>query len=159
MKLAKRMGRLIRFGLTGDHSRFRRWWAQDQKKRAVTTARKAPAETSAPQALNFHVEAARENAIGIALMNRQQFSDALGHFQRACVLDAQSNVPCMNMGVAFFNMQRYEDARRDLSKAAELDPTNPRSWFNLGLLDKAEGKPDAAITDFQKVDRDRSHGP
>ena len=122
-----------------------------QKKRRPA-GRKAPAEASAPAA-DFHVEAARENAIGIALMNRQQFSDALGHFQRACVLDARSNVPCMNMGIAFFNMQRYDDARRVLSKAAELDATNPRSWFNLGLLDKAEGKPEAAIVDFQKVEQ------
>jgi tetratricopeptide (TPR) repeat protein len=109
---------------------------------------KAPAAEGTP---NFHLQAARENAIGIALMNRQQFADALGHFQRACITDAQSNVPCMNMGIAFFNMQRYEDATRVLSKAAELDPTNPHDWFNLGLITKAEGKPDAAITDFGKV--------
>lgn len=145
------MSRLIRFGLPAMILLCAMVGAGQRKRRPA--ARKAPAETSAPQAVDFHVEAARENAIGIALMNRQQFSDALGHFQRACVLDAQSNVPCMNMGVAFFNMQRYDDARRVLSKAAELDPTNPRSWFNLGLIDKAEGKPDAAITDFQKVDQ------
>ena len=73
-------------------------------------------------------------------MNRQQFEAALGKFQRACVLDPKSDVPCLNMGIAFVNMQRYDDARRVLAKSAELDPMNPRAWFNLGLIDKAEGK-------------------
>ena len=84
-------------------------------------------------------------------MNRQQFENALGRFQRACVLDAGSDVPCLNMGIAFLNMQRFDDARRVLSKSAELDPSNPRAWFNLGLIDKSEGKSDAAIVAFQKV--------
>jgi tetratricopeptide (TPR) repeat protein len=105
----------------------------------------------APRPPDSRVEAARENAIGVALMNRQQFENALGRFERACVLDARSDVPCLNMGIAFANMQRYDDARRVLSKSAELDPTNPRAWFNLGLIDKAEGKADAAIIAFQKV--------
>jgi Flp pilus assembly protein TadD len=84
-------------------------------------------------------------------MNRQQFEDALSRFERACVLDPKSDVPCMNMGIAYENMQRYDDARRVLSKSAERDPTNPRAWFNLGLIDKAEGKTDAAIVAFEKV--------
>ena len=29
--------------------------------------------------------------------------------------------------------------------------SNPRAWFNLGLLEKAQGNSEAAITDFQKV--------
>lgn len=110
-----------------------------------------PAVVSAPPPPSSHIQAARENSIGVALMNRQQFETALGRFQRACILDAKSDVPCMNMGIAFVNMQRYDDARRVLAKSAELDPTNPRAWFNLALLDKAEGKSDAAITAFQKV--------
>lgn len=116
-------------------------------------AAKAPAQTADGQTPNRHLQAARENSIGIALMNRQQFSDALGHFQRSCITDAQSNIPCMNMGIALFNMQRYDDATRVLSKAAELEPTNPHAWYNLGLINKAEGKPDAAITDFEKVEQ------
>ena len=106
-----------------------------------------------------HLEAARENAIGVALMNRQQFENALGRFERACVLDPKSQVPCLNMGIAFVNMQRYDDARRVLSKAAELDPTDPHAWFNLGLIDKAEGKADAAIITFQKVAQIDSKDP
>ncbi|MGA8223645.1 MAG: FG-GAP-like repeat-containing protein [Candidatus Acidiferrales bacterium] len=84
-------------------------------------------------------------------MNRQQFEAALGKFQRACILDTQSDIGCLNSGIALLNMQNFEDARRILAKSAEHDPQNPRSWFNLGLLEKAQDHPDAAVEDFQKA--------
>jgi len=122
--------------------------SQQQQHRPAATK---PATNATPPVSSAHIAAARENSIGVALMNRQQFENALGKFQRACILDARLDIPCMNMGIAFLNMQRYDDARRVLAKSAELDPTNPRPWFNLGLLDKAEGKSDAAITAYRKV--------
>jgi Flp pilus assembly protein TadD len=123
---------------------------QQQQPQAHHVAQKPRATAAAPPS-SSHIEAVRENSLGVALMNRQQFEAALGKFQRACVLDPRSDVPCLNMGVAFANMQRYDDAHRVLAKSAELDPANPRAWFNLGLIDKAEGKADAAIIAFQKV--------
>jgi len=93
----------------------------------------------------------RENNYGAALMNRQQFEAALGRFQRACILDSQSDVGCLNSGIALLNMQRFDDARRILAKSAERDPQNPRVWFNLGLLEKATDHPDAAIEHFAKA--------
>ncbi|MGC1383589.1 MAG: FG-GAP-like repeat-containing protein [Candidatus Acidiferrales bacterium] len=93
----------------------------------------------------------RENNFGVALMNRQQFEAALGKFQRACILDPNSDVGCLNAGIALLNMQRFDDARQLLDKAAQRDPRNPRAWFNLGLLEKANGNVDAAVADFQKV--------
>jgi tetratricopeptide (TPR) repeat protein len=98
-----------------------------------------------------HAEMIRENNFGVALMNRQQFEQALGKFQRACILEPQSDVGCVNVGIAFLNMQRFDEARQILAKSAERDPRNPRVWFNLGLLEKALGNSDAAIEDFQKV--------
>ena len=38
-----------------------------------------------------------------------------------------------------------------LEKSAQRDPRNPRAWFNLGLLEKANANLDAAVADFQKV--------
>ena len=48
-------------------------------------------------------------------------------------------------------MQRFDEAREILQKSAQRDPRNPWAWFNLGLMEKAGGDADAAITDFQKV--------
>ena len=70
-------------------------------------------------------EIIRENNFGVALMNRQQFEQALGKFQRACILDPQSDVGCLNTGIAFLNMQRFDEARQILEKAAQRDPRDP----------------------------------
>jgi tetratricopeptide (TPR) repeat protein len=93
----------------------------------------------------------RENNFGVAQMNRQQFEKALGKFQRACILDPETDTGCLNVGIAFLNMQRFDEARAILEKSAQRDPQNPRVWFNLGLLEKASGNALAAIADFQKV--------
>src|SRR5450631_1770501 len=84
----------------------------------------------------------RENNFGVALMNRQQFEKALGKFQRACIIDPDTDTGCLNAGIALLNMQRYDDARTILEKSAQRDPRNPRVWFNLGLLEKASGNAD-----------------
>ncbi len=118
--------------------------------------RKHPRAPKAPQALppslsSTLVQAIRENNIGIALMERQRFPDALGKFQTACIMDPQSNVGCTNMGIAFLNMQRYEDARRVLEKSASWEAQNPVPWFNLGLLEKTVGQTNTALKDFARA--------
>jgi tetratricopeptide (TPR) repeat protein len=97
------------------------------------------------------VDAIRENNLGIALMDRHQFAEALGKFQTACVMNPESDTGCLNMGIAFLNMHQFEDARRVLAKSAERDPKNPRAWFSLGLLEIAMGQPQNAASDFEKV--------
>jgi Tfp pilus assembly protein PilF len=109
------------------------------------------AKTTANPAPDPRAAIVRENNFGVALMNRQQFESALGKFQRACILDPDTDTACLNMGIAFLNMQRFDDARKVLEKAAERESQNPRVWFNLGLLEKASNRPDAAIADFQKA--------
>ena len=100
-----------------------------------------------------HAKIIRENNFGVSLMNRQQFEQALGKFQRVSILDPESDIGCLNAGIALLNMQRFDEARQILAKSAERDARNPRVWFNLGLLEKAVDKPDAAIEDFTKVAR------
>jgi Flp pilus assembly protein TadD len=113
---------------------------------AKKTEEAAEQEKSDPRAAII-----RENNFGVALMNRQQFEQALGKFQRACILDPQTDIGCLNTGIALLNMQRFDEARQILEKSAERNPRDPHAWFNLGLLEKATGNADAAIADFQKV--------
>src|ERR1700678_1529281 len=119
-------------------------------------AKPAPARSdddSAAQepAANPRADVIRENNFGVSLMNRQTFEKPLGKFQRACILDPQTDIGCLNSGIAFLNMQRFDEAREILQKSAQRDPRNPSAWFNLGLMEKAGGDADAAIVDFQKV--------
>jgi tetratricopeptide (TPR) repeat protein len=119
-------------------------------------AKPAPAKsdddsTAQEPPANPRADVIRENNFGVSLMNRQQFEKALGKFQRACILDPQTDIGCLNSGIAFLNMQRFDEAREILQKSAQRDPRNPWAWFNLGLMEKAGGDAEAAIADFQKV--------
>jgi TPR repeat protein len=113
-------------------------------------AHKKAVKPAAAQKEDPRAEIIRENNYGVALMNRQHFEDALGKFQRACILDQETDIGCVNVGIAYLNMQHLEDAEQILKKSAERDPKNPRVWFNLGLLAKSAGQPDQAIEYFQK---------
>jgi Flp pilus assembly protein TadD len=103
----------------------------------------------APPAI--YTEAIRENDTGIALMERHQFAEALARFQRACILNPQSDTGCLNIGIALLNMGHYEDAAAMLGRSAARDPDNPRPWFNLGLLERESGRLDRAVEDFEKA--------
>ena len=102
-----------------------------------------------PQA-NPRADVIRENNFGVSLMNRQQFEKALGKFQRACILDPQTDIGCLNAGIAFLNMQRFDEAREILLKSAQRDPHNPWAWFNLGLMEKAGATPTPPSRIFRK---------
>jgi lipoprotein NlpI len=112
-------------------------------------AKPAPAKATAPDAAL--VQAVRENTIGLALMDRRNYADALGRFQTACVMNPASDIGCLNMGISLLNMRRYDDARQILEKSVERDPQNARAWYNLALLARATGDAAAAREDFQKV--------
>jgi Flp pilus assembly protein TadD len=125
---------------------------QQLQQRARTHASAAKkAEEADQQKTDPRAQIIRENNFGVALMNRQQFEQALGKFQRACILDPQTDIGCLNTGIALLNMQRFDEARQILEKSAQRNPRDPHAWFNLGLLEKAMGNADAAIADFQKV--------
>src|ERR1700678_1569791 len=116
-----------------------------------STADKTEAAASQNEKPDPRAQITRENNFGVALMNRQQFEKALGKFQRACIIDPDTDTGCLNAGIALLNMQRYDDPRMLLEKSAKRDPQNPRVWFNLGLLEKAAGNSEAAIGAFRKA--------
>jgi lipoprotein NlpI len=119
------------------------------RKAGPATAKAAPPK---PATLDASlVQAVRENTIGLALMDRRDYANALGRFQTACVLNPASDIGCLNMGIALLNMRRYDDARQILEKSVERDSQSARAWYNLALLARATGDPVAARDDFQKV--------
>src|SRR5271163_619956 len=109
-----------------------------------------PQEAASPPAETL-TQAIRENNLGLALMDRRDFSAALGKFQTACVMNPDSDTGCLNIGIALLNMGRYDDSENILTKSAARDPQSARAWYNLALLDKALQRPDAAREDFLKV--------
>ncbi len=120
-----------------------------RKPAKAAAPKQAPAVVNPPAATL--AQAIREDNLGLALMDRRDFSGALGKFQTACVLNPDSDTGCLNMGIALLNMGRYEDTQKVLAKSIERDPQSARAWYNLGLLERASGHPEAAREDFQKV--------
>jgi tetratricopeptide (TPR) repeat protein len=96
-------------------------------------------------------DAIRQNNLGVALMSRTQFEDALARFSTACVMNPQSDTGCLNMGIALLNLKQYDAARQMLAKTAEINPQIVGAWYNLGVLERAAGNKDAAMQDFEKV--------
>ena len=72
----------------------------------------------------IYQDAIRENDKGMALMERHDFTEALARFERACVLNPQSDTGCLNMGIALLNMGQFDEAATILKKSAERDPDN-----------------------------------
>jgi tetratricopeptide (TPR) repeat protein len=110
-----------------------------------------PAKTSTQTATNLFTSAIRANNLGMALMDRHEYTHALGHFQTACVMNPASDAGCLNMGIALLYMGRLNDATNILVKSVQRDPRNPRTWFSLGLVEKARGNDAAAVECFEKV--------
>jgi tetratricopeptide (TPR) repeat protein len=135
------------------------------KSKPAATARKRSAKTrgpatgSATKAANPpkapprypYEDAIRQNNLGVALMSRTQFEDALARFSTACVMNPQSDTGCLNMGIALLNLKQYDAARQMLAKTAEINPQIAGAWYNLGVLERAAGNKDAAMQDFEKV--------
>ncbi|MGA9882177.1 MAG: FG-GAP-like repeat-containing protein [Candidatus Acidiferrales bacterium] len=122
------------------------------------TAKRRPAQRAhqiakkaAPAAADLFSTAIRANSVGLALMDRHDFTQALGRFQTACVMNPSSDTGCLNMGIALLYMGRVQDAAIILGKSAQHDPQNARAWFNLGLVERAAGNDGVAVSDFEKV--------
>ena len=122
-----------------------------QRAKHASRSQRKSAAPAAPAENTQRVDAIRQNNLGMALMDRHQFAEALGKFQTACVMDPASDTGCLNMGIAFLNMRQFEDAQRVLAKSAERDPKSSRAWFSLGLLEIATGNPQGAASDFERV--------
>ncbi len=117
------------------------------------TGKPAGSARSAPAGAHpeIYQDAIRENDKGMALMERHDFTEALARFERACILNPQSDTGCLNMGIALLNMGHLDEASTILKKSAERNPDNPRTWFNLGLLERESGRLEDAAADFEKV--------
>ena len=94
------------------------------------------------------MEAARLNDIGVALMNQQLTEKAIAKFEEAHTADPSSAIPVMNRGIALVYLRKLPEAEEALKQAAAMDPSNPRTWYSLGILHLGAGDPKLAIGDM-----------
>ena len=87
-------------------------------------------------------------------MNRQQFEAALeGNYTRLVHHGAENRTSELHEHGNRAGEHAEVRMRRGklLEKSAERNPAKSGGWFNLGLLEKAEGNSDAGMADFQKA--------
>ena len=97
------------------------------------------------------IEAARLNAIGVALMNQQLTEKAAAKLEEAHAADPKSAIPVLNRGIALLYLQKLPEAEQQLKQAATMAPDNPRPWYNLGLTEMDEADQKDAIEDMRRV--------
>jgi tetratricopeptide (TPR) repeat protein len=54
-------------------------------------------------------------------------------------------------GMAYYARKQFEPAEIDLQKATQLDPNHIDSYYSLGMVMKAVGRKDDAVSAFKKV--------
>jgi Tfp pilus assembly protein PilF len=96
-------------------------------------------------------EAALLNNLGTALMNQQQLQLAADKFAAAYAADPSLPVAKINEGLADIYLQKLPEAHAALQVAAEKAPSDPRTWYALGLLYRSESDPHQSFEAFEKV--------
>ena len=93
----------------------------------------------------------RWNNYGIALLDAQQYGDAVHAFERVAQLRPDYADAYTNIALANFQWQKYDVARTNLEKALAIAPGNARALYYFALVERNEGDLDHAIDDLQKV--------
>lgn len=95
--------------------------------------------------------AIEHNNLGVAYMDRQEFQGALVEFDKAHALAPNLIEPRLDQAIALINVQQLSRAQSLLEELARLSPENLRVWYNLGLIEKANGRSKESAQDFARV--------
>lgn len=82
---------------------------------------------------------------------RDELDQALGYFQEAIRLQADSAVVFFNTGLIYHKKKQYDAAKTAYLRAIEIDPGFMSSRFNLGVLYYENNQYDDALRELTKV--------
>jgi tetratricopeptide (TPR) repeat protein len=93
----------------------------------------------------------RWNNYGIALLDAQQYQEAVAAFQHVADLRSDYADAYTNMAVVEISWERYDDAKPHLAKALSLLPGDPRALYYRAFVERNAGQVKEAIEDFKAV--------
>ncbi|ELP88018.1 HSP70-interacting protein, putative [Entamoeba invadens IP1] len=100
----------------------------------------------------------REKNLGNECYKKQNFEDALVHYNEAIKLEPNNHVYYSNKSAVLFNLKRYSEALEAVLKCMEIDPTFVKGYSRLVLIYKELGDIDNAIITQKKiVDREMNY--
>lgn len=100
--------------------------------------------------------AAAEMNLGIVMVMRKKYSEAMQHYNRALIARPYYPVCYYNLGNAYLELQKFDLAQKNFETALNLDRTMELAWKNLLTLLYNEGKYEDVIT---RADQGISHNP
>lgn len=90
--------------------------------------------------------------LGKVLAVKGKLPEAETALSKASALEPLNAGSWLYLGQVYFLEEKYKDAEKALQKSIELDPLSfPESYYYLGRVHLAEGKSDAAASDFSKA--------
>lgn len=92
-----------------------------------------------------------ENDLGLAVLNKGKFDEAIGHFQEAARLKPYAAEIRNNLGLAFLNKGQTSDAIEEFQSAIRLKPWFVNGHMNLGFTWFSNGNLDGAISEFKEA--------
>ena len=96
-------------------------------------------------------DAYRANNRGVALLEQFDYEGAAEAFREALALDGAPDIARFNLAVALFHTQDFDGADREAREATARLPSALQPRYLLGLIARAENRPDDAIGAFTTV--------
>ena len=96
-------------------------------------------------------DAYRHNNIGVARLEQYEYTGAANEFERSLAIHPDLANAHLNLAIARLYEGQLEAAQRSALLAAEKLPTLPQPKFVLGLIARAENRPDDAAGFFERV--------
>jgi Tfp pilus assembly protein PilF len=100
---------------------------------------------------NENIEWMRWNNFGIALLDQQQFADAIKAFNNVMKLRPDYADGYTNLAIANLGWNKYSLAHEFSDKALALNPGNARALYYRALIERNQSAVLAAITDLEQV--------
>ena len=104
-----------------------------------------------PPGKNDNPDWMRWNNFGIALMDQQQYAEALDAFEQVVALRPDYADGYINVALDYLSWEKYAEARPGLEKALALNPRNARALYYLALVERREHHPEAERADLESV--------
>jgi tetratricopeptide (TPR) repeat protein len=89
--------------------------------------------------------------VGTSLLRRRRFEDAIPHFERACLVDAQHGEARLNLGMCFDELGRPEEALEVYDEALPLIPDAIFLHGNRGNSLRKLGRDAEALESYERA--------
>jgi tetratricopeptide (TPR) repeat protein len=91
---------------------------------------------------------------GLLFEERGNADRSIGYYAKAIQLDANNGPAHLQLGLLYYRQSKLIEARHELESVLKVDPTNANAAYYLGKLFKDNHDYAAALTAFEKAQRD-----